>query len=192
MVFPSYFFYFFSSCRRLLLGPFSIFPVSIIASRCKLVPRVSISSFVRQAACKRRRVEACSEFICFPPGHQGLVRSTARTCRRRWPCALAATPRPCRRRGRDGSRPGQEGRAGAARRLGERGDEGREGRAPARRRGRRRRESRGRRRLEGGGGVMEGGGRGERGVNNKKKIHVRADLAIHVDGQRLVSVPHQR
>jgi len=40
---------------------------------------------------------------------------------------------------------------------------------------------------------MEGeDGERERGVNNKKKIHVRADLAIHVDGQRLVSVPHQR
>ena len=34
--------------------------------------------------------------------------------------ALAATPRPCRRRGRDGSRPGQKGMAGAARRQGER------------------------------------------------------------------------
>ena len=43
-----------------------------------------------------------------------------RACRRRWQRALAATPRPCRRRGRDGSRPGQEGMAGAARRQGER------------------------------------------------------------------------
>ena len=49
--------------------------------------------------------------------------------------------------------------------------------------------ARGRRRRR-----RDGGGRTgrERGVNNKKKIHVRADLAIHVDGQRLVSVPHQR
>ena len=30
---------------------------------------------------------------------------------------------------------------------------------------------------------MEGEDGGERGANNKKKIHVRADLTIHVDGQ---------
>ena len=83
-----------------------------------------------------------------------------RACRRRWQRALAATPRPCRRRGRDGSRPGQEGMAGAARRQGEReetkggragpllagegGGAERAGAPPARGRRRRRRDGGGR------------------------------------------------